>query len=117
MGTQSWRAEFDNATASTPAVTALAKITCLETWQLHQPPCSKCKGSQCQCGATPQLFLTLTAKSFEQVRRRVGIARHVGRPMPPEVPKSWSYLQYAWNACALTPVTSAIESITDGDEN
>ena len=37
--------------------------------------------------------------------------------MPPELPKSWSYLQHAWNTCARTPVASAIESITDGDQN
>merc|ERR1712032_679896 len=80
---QSWRAGFDNVTASTTAATALAKLTSLETCQLHQPPCSKCKGSQCQCGGTPQLFLTLSTKSLEHLRGRFGTAKHVGRSMPP----------------------------------
>ena len=37
--------------------------------------------------------------------------------MPPELPKSWSYIQHAWNTSARTPVASAIESAAkNGDE-
>ena len=36
--------------------------------------------------------------------------------MPSELPKSWDYLQYAWNTCARTPVASAIESVKGGDD-
>ena len=46
---QSWRAEFDNVTACTSTATALVKPTCLEICQVYVPPCSKCKGSQCNC--------------------------------------------------------------------
>ena len=36
--------------------------------------------------------------------------------MPREVPKSWDYAHHAWDTCARTPVASAIESVTGGDE-
>merc|ERR1711934_1007852 len=106
---QAWRAEFRDLTVSTSAATALAKPKCLEACQLHVSPCPG--------GGTPHLFLTLTSKSFNQVRERFGAERHVGSSMPPELPKSWSYLQHTWNKHARTAVSSAIESITDGDEN
>ena len=35
--------------------------------------------------------------------------------MPREVSKSWTYTQQAWNSCARTPITSAIESTIGGD--
>ena len=64
-----------------------------------------------------QLLVCLTPDAFDRARAGFGSAHHVGRQMPREVPKSWDYLQYGWNTCARTPVASAIESITDGDEN
>ena len=76
----------------------------------------------CDCGVnadggTPQLFLTLTTKAFEELRGRFGITRHVGRSMPPELQKSWSYLQHAWNNHARTPVVSAIEAAIEAGDN
>ena len=40
----------------------------------------------------------------------------MGRSMPREVFKSWTYTQTAWNSCARTPVTHAIESAVGGDD-
>ena len=63
------------------------------------------------------MIVCLTPDAFDRARAGFGSAHHVGRLMPRELPKSWGYLQYGWNTCARTPVASAIESITDGDQN
>ena len=68
-------------------------------------------------GKKLQLLVCLTSDAFNQARAGFGSAHHVGREMPREVPKSWHYLQYGWNTCARTPIASAVESITGGDEN
>ena len=49
------------------------------------------------------------------MREKYGATRHVGREMPREIPKSWTYISQAWNKYARTPVTSAIENAKDGD--
>ena len=67
-------------------------------------------------GTKTHLLVFLTPDAFARARSGFGSAHHVGRPMPCEVPKSWYYLQGAWNTSARTPVTSAIESVTGGDE-
>merc|ERR1712032_934964 len=87
---------------------------CVERCHLILPPGSKVKG-QHQCKKL-QLLVCLTPDAFNQARAAFGIAYHVGRSMPRELPKSWGYLQYGWNTCARTPVASAIESITGGDD-
>ena len=66
-------------------------------------------------GGKPQLFVILTDDAFNKVRTGFGEARHFGRSMPRELPKSWSYLQQGWNTCARTPVTRAIEMAVNGD--
>ena len=63
------------------------------------------------------LILCLTPDAFERARVGFGRAHHVGRSMPSELLKSWRYVQYTWNTSARTPVASAIESITGGDES
>ena len=69
-------------------------------------------------GATgPHLFLRLTPDVFHLARDKFGAAIHIGREMPRELPKSWTYLQDAWNQFARTPLTAAIESTTTGDAN
>ena len=62
------------------------------------------------------LFIRLTPETFERVRTNYGVARHVGREMPREIPKSWTYISHAWNKFARTPVTSTIENAKGGDE-
>ena len=37
--------------------------------------------------------------------------------MPRELPKSWSYLQHAWNNYARTAVASAIEAAVEAGDN
>ena len=68
-------------------------------------------------GKTLQLLVCLTTEAFNEARAAFGFSHHVGRPMPIELPKSWDYLQHAWNSCARTPVTGAIESVIEGDSN
>merc|ERR1712032_541831 len=88
---------------------------CVQSYRIILPRGSKiCDQHQCK---KLRLLVRLTADAFNQARAGFGIAHHVGRPMPRETPKSWSYIQHAWNTCARTPVASAIESIADGDQN
>ena len=61
------------------------------------------------------MFLTLTPEVFDLVREKFGSAKNVGRELPRELPKAWTYLNEAWNTIARTPITSVIESVTDGD--
>ena len=69
-----------------------------------------------ETGEKPYLLVCLTPDAFDRARAEFGRAHHVGRSMPSELPKSWRYLQYAWNTFARTPVASAIESVTGGDD-
>ena len=62
-----------------------------------------------------QLFIRLTPEAFESVRKKYGATRHVGREMPREIPKSWTYISEAWNKFPRAAVTSAVETATGGD--
>ena len=70
-----------------------------------------------ETGEKAYLLVCLTSDTFNRARAEFGRAHHVGRSMPSELPKSWDYVHYAWNTFARTPVASAIESITGGDES
>ena len=70
-----------------------------------------------ETGEKAYLLVCLTSDAFDRARAEFGRAHHVGRSMPSELPKSWDYVHYAWNTFARTPVASAIESITGGDES
>ena len=62
-----------------------------------------------------QLFIRLTPEAFESVREKYGATRHVGREMPREIPKSWTYISEAWNKFPRAAVISAVETATGGD--
>ena len=61
------------------------------------------------------MLIRLTPEAFDRARENYGAARHIGRQIPREIPKSWTYASEAWNQFARTPVTSAVESATGGD--
>merc|ERR1712032_707892 len=87
----------------------------IESCQLYVTPGSKSKDSNIPCSENPHLFLTLTPEVFDLVREKFGSAKNVGRELPRELPKAWTYLNEAWNTIARTPITSVIESVTGGD--
>ena len=62
------------------------------------------------------LFLRLTREVFDLAREKFGDASRFGKQMPLEVPKSWTYLQAAWNTIARTPVMGVLESAARGDD-
>ena len=65
-------------------------------------------------GSQPWLLVYLHQKDFQVACENFGRAHYIGRHMPPEIPKSWTYLQEAFNTCARTPITAAVEAAITG---
>ena len=61
------------------------------------------------------LFVRLAPEAFERARESYGATCHIGREMPREIPKSWTYISQAWNGYVRTPVTKAIENAAGAD--
>ncbi len=61
------------------------------------------------------MLIRLTPEAFDRARENYGAARYIGRRMPREIQKSWTYAAEGYNTFARTPVTSAVESATGGD--
>ena len=60
--------------------------------------------------------MSLTLAAFARARAEFGKVRHVGRKMPRDLPKSWTYMHKAWNDIMRTPVTGVIEAVAEGDD-
>ena len=71
----------------------------------------------CAGGSRPWLLIYLSSQSFRLAREYFGRDYYVGRHLPREIPKSWTYLQQAWNTIARTLVTEAIEAAVTGDNS
>merc|ERR1711907_720846 len=91
--------------------------TCLQSCKLYFAQCTKCKASKCQCGSRPWLLIYLSSESFRLARESFGSDYYVGRHLPREIPKSWTYIHETWNTIARTPVTAAIKSAMTGDNS